>query len=281
MADIDPFGGLAGSDRDAYAAILNTLQAFNLEGLAPTVLGFLQEGYSQDTISVLLPETPEYKQRFAGNEARKRAGLPVLSPAEYLSVENAYRDILSANGLPRGFYDSPEDFRKWIEADVSPTEVQSRVDVAKSLVYSADPESLDSFSEWYTAGDMIAYALDTAVAAPLLEKQYLAAVAGGSATRNNGQLTQDQAEEVAGSGASELQIRQGVGASVEVARVGRTLGAIHGIDYGLDDALDEAFGQSAVAETKRKKLASAERAAFGGGSAATFGSLQSRRPGTV
>ena len=77
----DPFGGLEGDDRNAYTAILNTLKSYGLESLAPALLKFIQQGYSEDTINVLLQETDAYKQRFAANESRRQKGLPVLSPA--------------------------------------------------------------------------------------------------------------------------------------------------------------------------------------------------------
>src|SRR5674476_661886 len=104
---IDPFGGLTGDNRDAYLAVTNLLKQYGLEALAPTVLGFVQQVYSQDTVTVLLQDTPAYKTRFAGNAARIKADLPALSPAEYLSVESQYRSVISAAGLPKSFYDQP------------------------------------------------------------------------------------------------------------------------------------------------------------------------------
>lgn len=277
----DPFGGLTGNNRDAYAAILNMLTAYGLQSLAPTVLGYLREGYSQDTISVLLPETPEYKRRFAGNEARKRQGLPVLSPAEYLSVEESYRQIMSSAGLPKGFYDSPDDFRKWIESDVSPQEVYSRVQVATEMVNNVDPEVREAFSQYYSQGDMVAYALDSARSAPLLERQWRAAQAGGQGRSEGAALTREQAEFVAASGASPEQIRSGVAGAAQSARVGGFLGDLYGQRYGLQDALDEQFGGSTVAAEKRRKLASQERAQFSGGAGATGASLGARREGQL
>lgn len=281
MATVDPFGGLTGNNRDAYAAILNMLSAYGLQSLAPTVLGYLREGYSTDTISVLLPETPEYKKRFAGNEARKRAGLPVLSPAEYLSVEDSYRQIMSSAGLPRGFYDSPDDFRKWIEADVSPQEIYQRVQVASEMVNNVDPNVRDTFEQFYSRGDMVAYALDRDRATPLLERQWKAAVAGGQGKSEGVGLTREQAEFVAASGASTEQIRAGVANAAQTARTGGFLGQLYGQQYGLDDALQETFGGSTVAAEKRRRLASQERAAFSGAAGATGASLGVRREGQL
>src|SRR5882757_3766747 len=82
---------LKGTERDAYLAINSLFKNYGLESLAPKIYDYVKNGYSADTISVLLQDTKEYKDRFSANEARKKAGLPVLSPAEYLSAESSYR----------------------------------------------------------------------------------------------------------------------------------------------------------------------------------------------
>ena len=95
-----------------------TTQMFNNYGLgtlAPKITEYVQQGFSPDTVTLKLQETPEYKQRFAGNESRRKSGLSVLSPKEYLATEDAYRQIMRSTGLPKGFYDSPDDFSKFIE----------------------------------------------------------------------------------------------------------------------------------------------------------------------
>src|SRR5690606_32920485 len=121
---------LTGANRDAYMALNSMFKTYGLGSLASRVYDYVKNGYSADTITVLLQDTPEYKKRFAANEARQKAGLNVLSPAEYISTENSYRQIMRQSGLPAGFYDSTDDFTKWISTDISPTELQSRVDLA-------------------------------------------------------------------------------------------------------------------------------------------------------
>lgn len=278
---VDPFGGLAGEDRDAYSAMLNTLKAYGLESLAPAVMGYLKQGYSTDTISVLLPETTEYKQRFAGNEARKKAGLPALSPAEYLSVESSYRQIMSSAGLPPGFYDEPSDFQKWIESDVSPTEIQQRVQVASDVVNSLDPAAKEQMMQWYSEGDLVAYALDRKRAATVVERQWRAAQAGGAAASQGLTISQQQAERIADTGVTAAAARQGMGAAAQLTnQVGR-LSAISGQQYGQDDALAEVFFDDEVSSRRRRGLASQERARFSGSSATTAQSLSSRSTGQV
>lgn len=277
----DPFGGLSGADRDAYAAITNTLKAYGLESLAPTVLGYIKNGYSSETISVLLPDTPEYKQRFKANEQRKAAGLPVLSPSEYLSVEDSYRQVMSAAGLPSGFYDQPDDFTKWIAGDVSPTEVQQRVQTATDMVNSLDPAIKDQFRQWYTTGDMVAYALDRERSTTILDRQWRAAQAGGIAKEQGLNLSQSLAEQVAATGVDSSQLRQGLGDAAQIAKENTVLSGIYGGQYNDASAIAEVFLNDQGAASQRRGLASQERAQFGGSSATSAKSLTNRKAGQV
>ena len=280
VSTIDPFGGLEGEDRDAFAAIQNTLRAYGLESLAPTVLGFIQQGYSADTVSILLPETPEYKQRFSANDARRKAGLPVLSPAEYLAVEDSYRAILSSAGLPPGFYDEPQDFSAWISQDVAPVEVQERVKVAQEMVYSQDPQALEFARQWYTDGDMIAYALDRSRATVVLERQWKASQAASAGQRQGFAVDRGTAELVGGLGLSESQMRAGFGQAAELAAT-KNLSTVYGGDYTDQDAINETFFASAASGEKRRRLASQERATFSGSSGVTSKSLTARKGGQL
>jgi hypothetical protein len=52
-----------------------TTQLFNNYGLgtlAPKITEYVQQGFSPDTVTLKLQETPEYKQRFAGNEITQK-----------------------------------------------------------------------------------------------------------------------------------------------------------------------------------------------------------------
>ena len=282
MADpIDPFGGLEGADRDAFAAIQNTLKAFGLETLAPKVLGFIQQGYSTDTISILLPETPEYKQRFKANDARRAAGLPVLSPAEYLSVEDSYRQIMASAGLPPRFYDQADDFTSWIAGDVAPVEVQERVHVAQEMLYSTDPAALDEFRQAYSDGDMIAYALDRERATQVLSQQWSAAQVRSTGAAQGLSVSVPEAERIGSLGLNQSQLRAGVGQAAAISQSARRLSTVYGGDYTAQDALDETFFSDSNALRKRTRLASQERASFSGSSGVNQKSLTARKGGQL
>lgn len=277
----DPFGGLTGSDRDAVVALTNLFDSYGLASLAPKIIDFVRQGYSADTISILLQETSEYKQRFAANETRRAKGLPVLSPAEYLATERAYRQVMSEAGLPVGFYDQPSDFTKWLADDVSPTEVQARAQRASDLVNSADSQTLNFMRQHYTTGDLVAYALDRKRALPLIEKQFQAAQIGGAAARQGLEIGATRAEQLASAGVNQSQAQQGFGFVKDNLGSTQLLGDIYGTDITQNDLVDEVFLGDAAATKKRRTLASKERASFGGSSGQTKTSLSSGSAGAI
>jgi hypothetical protein len=280
-SDVDPFGGLTGESRDIYAAMAAQLKAYGLESLAPTLLGFVQQGYTEATISNLLPETQAYKQRFAANAARVKAGLPALQPAEYLSVEQSYRQVMSAAGLPVGFYDEPSDFQKWIESDVSPSEINDRVQIATRAINSLDPTARSQFERFYSTGDMIAYALDRERATTVLERQFRAAEAAGTAQQNRLSLSQDQAERIARADLSPDQQRSAVAATARLAERTSQLSRMYGGQYDTDAAIGEVFEDNNVTAESRRRLQGMERAQFGGSDQTQSTALSRRRAGQV
>lgn len=278
---VDPWGGLEGEDRDIYVAITSTLREYGLESLADTVLGFIQQGYSGDTVSLLLQETDAYKRRFSANEARRQKGLPVLSPAEYLATERAYRQVMSAAGLPVGYYDQPEDFATLMGNDVSPTEVQQRVAVASNLLNNMDPTIRAQWEQFYTRGDIVAYALDPERATSVLERQYGAAQAAAIGAGQGLSIQQSVAEEIGAAGVSESNLRQGMAVASSLASQGQRLSEIHGGTYSDEDAVRETFIGSAASSERRRRLASQERAAFKGAGGIGETSLARNKSGQI
>ena len=107
-------------------------------------------------------DTPEYKTRFKANELRRARGLPEKSPFEIVQMENTYRETLRANSLPRGFYDTQEDFNNFIVNDVSPAELNARVSQGYNAVLQAEPGTKAELQRLYGLGegDIAAFFLD-------------------------------------------------------------------------------------------------------------------------
>lgn len=254
---------------NAYDALLSMLKSWGLDSLGPDVLKFLQQGYGQDQISFLLQDTDAYKQRFAGNEVRRKQGLPVLSPADYLNTEASYRQIMQSAGFPTGFYDQPSDFADWIGNDVSPTEINDRVNTALELTNKMDSGMQQTFKDWYGIGpgDLAAYALDRQRALPALQNLARSAEIGGAARDQGSQITQQRAEQLARqSTLTNNQIQSAEGQAVQTGRTGSFLGQISGLGYDQSVSEDELFLGDAEAARRRKELGSLEQGRFSGGS---------------
>ena len=152
-------------------------------GGAPT--GDLAKAIDDADTEAIAAREAEYKERFAGNEQRRKAGLAVLNPQEYLAAEASYRQVLEAAGMPKGFYDKPSDFTAWIGGDVSPQEIKSRVDMAAERLNQTDPTARAALKQMYgvSEGDIVAYFLDRKRAEPILKKQAAAGAIGAAAIR--------------------------------------------------------------------------------------------------
>lgn len=267
-------------NRNAYEYLQRLFEGYGLGTLAPKILEYIQQGYDPDTISLMLQDTAEYKQRFAANDARRAAGMAVLSPAEYLGLERQYRQILSSNGMPSGFYDSNDDFTSWIGGDVSPAEIQDRVQLASSALYSSDSHYLQTLRSYGIGdGDLVAYMLDQSKALPLIQKTVRASMVGAEASRNSLGISQGRAEYFADMGVTGDQARQAYSTIAENLPTAGKLGRLSGENYGQTDLEDELLGGSGPASAKRKRLATQEVSRFAGASGAGDKALSGRSRG--
>lgn len=252
--------------KDALEVVVATLREYNLGDLSDEVWKMLTEGYTQDRIWIELQETPTWKRRFQGNELRRRAGLAVLSPAEYLSVEASYRQIMESAGLPKGFYDKPSDFANWIGKNVAPTEVKSRVDAAVNFVNQAPEEARRAMrASGFTDGELYAWALDQKKTEKMVVDRFRSAELQGRLTQSGaGNLSRQTADRIAAVAGENTTNRQAIDTTARLAEQGGALAAIYGERYDLDRAARDVFMQDVQAGAVRRRLASQERAAFSG-----------------
>lgn len=262
------------SQMDAYSIIKALLDSADLGSLADDLFGFIQQGYSADTIQLLLQETAEWKQRFAGNEKRKQAGLPILAPGEYLAVEASYRQVMRTFGLPSGFYDSYSDFADAIGADISPQELQARLTQRQLVVESGELSGVAAYMRAHyglSTGDAVAYFTDPTRALPLLEKQVRASEIGAAArTATFGELDPLVAMRLAERGITE---DSALGKFAEIAGMSeltRQLPGQGGPTVTRDELITAAFEGNATAQQQIVQTSKARAAQFaGGGSFAT------------
>lgn len=265
---------LTGANRDAFLALETVFDNYGLGSLAGKIYDYVKNGYSSDTISILLQDTKEYKERFAANEARVKAGLPVLSPADYINTENSYRQLLRQSGLPEGFYDSNDDFTDWLSKDVSPTEVQSRVDLATQATALANPFYKQALNQIGIGdGELSAYFLDSSKALPLLQKSAATAQIGAAALQQGLTFNQSYAEQLATTGVSAAQAQQGYSQVALELDTMRDLGSIYGTGWSQSESEQSVFGTNASATAKKANLLNREKGQFGGSSGGARGGL--------
>src|SRR5690349_3344811 len=268
---------LSGPQRDAYLAISNRFKSYGLESLANKIFDYVKNGYSADTISILLQETPEYKKRFAGNEARRKAGLNVLSPGEYISVENSYRQIMKQAGLPIGFYDSTEDFAGFIGNDLSPTELKERADLAVQATALAAPEYKQALRQMgISDSEMTAYWINQSKSLPFLQKTAATAAIGAEALQNKLTFDKSFAENLATQGVTSQEAAEGYARIAQEFGGLQTLGQIYGQAWNQRLAEEGTFLGSAQATERRNRLISSEGAQFSGSTGAARGGLAQR-----
>jgi hypothetical protein len=267
---------LKGTQRDAATALIDLFKQYGLESLAGKIIDYVKQGFSTDTMAVMLQQTAEYKKRFAGNELRQKAGLSVLSPAEYIATERQYRQVMSNAGMPKGFYDQTSDFEKFIGNDMSPAELNDRVKSWQDVAQS-DQATTDSLRRLYgmSTSDYAAYLMDPQRALPVLQAQARAVTFAGAASRHGYTIDKGLAEQYGGGAydVSAQDAEKGFSAIQEVQGDTQKLASIYNLgSYGVKEAAAEVFGGDAEQAKKRKKAASAERATFSDSSRGATGS---------
>ena len=202
--------------RDAVEIIRDTLKQYGLEDLTSEAYNMLIEGSSTEAVVLRLRESERFQERFKGMQMRDDAGLPAISPAEYISLERSYRQAMMTAGIPEGFYDSPDDFAAFIGNDVSQAEMAERVSMAATAARSIDPNLQTQLQELYGIGiegpgELTAFFLDPDRGTSVIEQRLQMEAAGLSAAAMGtlgGGLEQQTAERLADLGVQRREITE-------------------------------------------------------------------------
>jgi hypothetical protein len=279
--------GLTAEQTDWIAYLEGYMANIGLPTLVPKMREYIEMDYTPDTVILKIQETPEYRERFSGNISRQKAGLPVLSPSEYLDLESSYRQVFRASDLPVGFYDQPDDFAAFIGNDISPAELKQRVDIANQFVDSADPLVASQLQSLYgvTKGSMVANVLDAQRALPLINKQVQAAQFGAEAARQGLQVGRTMAETYTQTfGVTQDQARQGFEQIAMIQPEAARLSSIFERQtpaVGMEETVSAVFGGESSADYKKRlqRLSEMEQSLFAGQSGVGAGSLAQGRAG--
>lgn len=254
--------------QSAFDVISSLLEMYDLTGLSDFVTNYILDNDVVDTTVLMaqVRQQPAYQTRFAGNEARRRAGLNVLSEGEYVALENTYRQYMRASGLPTDFYDSPEDLQNLIGNDVSPAELAERVNQGYEAVRFADPTVVSQMQELYGVGEgeLAAFFLDPERATPTLLRRAQAAQVAGGAIQAGMQLTAEEAERLAQEGVTEQTARAGVAAIEQAQELFQATTQETG-DFTREEQLGAVFGTDPRAAQRLRERSRRRQAQFEAG----------------
>lgn len=266
--------GLVSQPNSAADLLSQTLKDWGLSSLLPYVQSYLAKGYDSTTINLYLQDTPEWHARFAGNDLRKAKGLPVLSPAQYIANEEQYRNILQSYGLPPGFYDSHDDFNKFIGNDVSPAEVQTRAQIAHDTYFAAPEQMRALWSSYgFSHGDGIAAILDPNVGTQILQDRATQVQIGATAQMNGFQLSQGRAQQMQEHGTTLSQAQKAYGQIAQSFGTDQNIANRFGQQFGQTQEENSLLLDDGAAQLQRDTLYNEEKGLFGGTTGANAASL--------
>jgi hypothetical protein len=277
-------------NQNALQLLTSTLQGYGLSGdIASGITGLLQKGYTSDTIQAVIQDpnavnnadpsikslATAWQTRFAANTARQKAGLAVLDPATYLATEAQYKSVMLRAGIPSAAI-SNNYIAQLMGVDVSPAEVQQRIDAATTAVTSEDPYVIQQLNQMGLGkGDLVFHLLDPNTASNIIQQKVQSAQISAEAARQNVNVNQDYAMQLAAQGITQNQAQQGftniasqIAGTQEIAqRYGFNL-APSGVGQALQAAT---FGtaDAAAAQQELKRLQTQEVSAFGGSAGAS------------
>jgi hypothetical protein len=280
--------------QSAYDLLFQQFDAYGLGALVSPLKGLIESGISPAEFTIKLRETDAYQQRFAANKARINKGLRALSEAEYINLEDQYQDVMRRYGLPASYYSRgdmgrQEGFEKFIGGDVSPVELEDRVQTAQRRVLNAAPQVRDALTQFYGAeignGDILAYVLDPEKAIENIKRKVTAAEIGAGAMQAGLATGVSRAEELQRYGVTGEQARTGYQAIAGYLPRASQLGDIYAKQgmgpFTQTTAEAEVFGTPGGVEAaqKRRRITELEQAQFGGTSGVTGGALARERAG--
>jgi hypothetical protein len=262
--------------QSAFDLLRAEMDALGLGALVEPLRGLIQKDVSAAEFAIQLRQSEAYKARFAANEGRLKKGLRVLTPGEYLRVEDAYRQTLRTYGLKQ--FDNDQYVRQFIENDISAAELSDRVATAVQRVQNADPAIGRTLRDYYGIGqtDLVAYVLDPNQQLQKIQRQVAAAEIGTAARRQGLEAGVTVSEQLAAQGISEAQAQRGYATIADILPTSEKLSQIYGTTlegYDQAQAEQEVFNQLASAQRKRQRLVSREIAEFSGQSGVGRGSL--------
>ena len=295
------------SNQNALQLMQSTLAGYGIDttgAISNAILGLTQENYDATTITALAQDPNASKSsdpnvvalanawqtRFSGNTAREAAGLTPLDPATYIATENSYKAVMQRAGIPASSaMMDPSYFGKLMGTDLSPLEVQQRVDAATAAVTATDPYITQQLQQNFglTQSDMISHLLDPTTAATVIQQKVQASQISGEAGRQNLALNQQNATSLAAQGITQAQAQSGFTNVATQLGQQQQLASMYGFNAGNvgNELTAQQFNanlngtSAAQANIELARLRAQEVSQFSGSSGAAKGSLYTEQSG--
>jgi hypothetical protein len=259
------------STQDANSVIQSTLDQYGLSSLTSWAWNEITNGASADQVTLDLTQTPQYAQRFPGIIARQKAGLPPISPADYISYEDQAKQLENQYQLPTGFLDDPAKIGNWIGGDTSMAELTQRVQNGYAQVAYAPDAVRQSFTSMFGAngdGALAAHFLDPDTAQTLLTQQATAAQIAGQGSMLGVNMNSGDAMAIAQNGQSPTSAGTSLqDLATKAPLYNATIGEQNNISSGTT-GVEAEFGLSADATQQVIQREQERQANFQGGGAA-------------
>jgi len=259
---------------------IDFLREFGLEGLITNLDKAIQDDptqfkgqYGEERMFRAIRDTTQYKTRFKGMELRQKNGYGPISERDYVLIEKEFEQTLRGNGMPKGFYDTKEDFANFIGNDVRQDELNTRLQQGYRAVMETEPGTKEELKRLYGINDseIAAFLIDPARFQQSEAVKKAEAARRANAAREQGlQLTAAQSEELVARGIGQSTAQKGF------QEIGATQELFNPLTAGetaitQEEQIAGTFGTNAAAAQRIAQRKAKRKAAFeeGGGLAET------------
>ena len=265
----DPLGG--DLSNPAFSIVEGILKNYDMKGVADSIAK-IRADYpkiaSADILSLLKFDTrynAPYLERFAGNAALIKKGLPTLSDDFYLKTEKEYEKIFNAYDVSS--LANRKMYGTLIGNSMDAVDVTKRLQIGYDRLKS-DKYIEEAFRKFYPSlatGDIVAAMLNPDEMLPMLERKAAAAEIGGSYLAQNLEASKVSAESLAAFGITKAGAQAGVRYIAQALPRGKFLSQISGetgINYTQQTAEEITFKKNVKAQQEEDILKAKEIGRF-------------------
>ena len=246
--------------------------------------------YSNDRVMMEFRKSATYNNRFTGMKDLAARG-QFMNEQQYIALERDYRNTMAQWDLPTGFYDSYDDFGRFIANGVSVKELDDRITSAKTILdQDTDPNYKKALMQLGAGeGDLLAYVIDGDKAQSMVQKKLRTAALAGTAMGTDAfeDMNANDLDRYAAALGAEYdnisaeemaQLQRRVGATANIAERDSFLSSLENdTTFQKADLLDAEFLGDMDKTMASQRRAERERGRFQGVSGVGKNALGSRR----